>query len=98
MKKALFSLGLFLVFFLVFAAGSFLHPWNMHWAQKTAPTGVTSYFVADGLLLTIGLFLGIVLAQVLRKRSANIVWTTISFVVALAAGYAVRLGFKTIDF
>jgi hypothetical protein len=98
MKTTLLTIGQLLLFFLVFAAGSFLHPFNLHWAQKTAPTGVTSFFIPDGLLLTIGLFLAIVVVQALRKRTCDTRWTVIAFLIAVAAGYAIRLGFITKDF
>lgn len=98
MKTALLTIGQTVLFFVVFAVGSFMHPWNFHWARKTAPTGVTSFFIADGLLLTIGLFFAIVVVQALRKRTCDTRWTVIAFLLSVGAGYAIRLGFITRDF
>lgn len=98
MKKALLTIGQFVVFLAVFAVGSFLHPLNLHWAEKTAPTGVTTFFVPDGLLLTIGLLVAILIVQAIRRRTCNTPWTLIGFLLAVAAGYVIRLGFITRDF
>jgi hypothetical protein len=98
MKTALSTVGQALLFFLVFAVGSFLHPFNLHWSSRTASTGITSFFVADGLLLTVGLFLAIITVQAIRKRTCDTRWTVIAFLLAVAAGYAIRLGFITRDF
>jgi hypothetical protein len=98
MKKALLALGQFVMFLAVFALGSFMHPFNLHWAQKTAPTGVITFFVADGLLLAVGVFLAIVIVQAIRKRTCNTPWTVIGFLLAVAVGYSIRLGFITRDF
>ena len=97
MKTALLTIGQALLFFVIFAAGSFLHPFNLHWLQTSA-NGATRFFVPDGLLLAVGLFLAIVTVQALRKRTCDTPWTVVAFVVAVAAGYAIRLGFITQDF
>lgn len=94
MKTALAILGQFLLFLLLFAAGSFLHPFNLHWATTATPAG-TRYFVPDGLLLALGVFLATVLVQALRKRTCNTTHTVIAFVLAIAAGYLIKLGFVT---
>ncbi|MDE1176517.1 MAG: hypothetical protein PW789_07905 [Edaphobacter sp.] len=98
MKKALLTIGQFLLFLVVFAAGSFLHPLNFHWAQKTTAAGVTSVFIADGLLLATGLFVAIVAVQALLKRRCDTPWTVVGFLLAVGVGYAIRLGFITRDF
>jgi len=94
MKRALAILGQFLLFLLLFACGSFLHPFNLHWATTVTPEG-TRYFVPDGLLLALGAFLAIVIAQSLRKRLCYTSWTVIAFVFAVVAGYIIKLGFVT---
>ena len=95
MKKLLSTLLQFLFFFIVFAVGSFLHPFNIHSGTTVLAPAVTRYFVADGLLLSLGLFIAIVIIQVIRKRLCNTTWTAIAFLLAIAVGYALKLGFIT---
>lgn len=113
MKKALFTFLQFLLFLIVFAVGSFLHPFNLHWAStestveqaSTTNGAVTTivrshtmhYFVPDGLLLALGVFLAIIILQAIRKRLCNTTWTVVAFLLAVAVGYALRLGFVTQD-
>ena len=94
MKKFLFTLLQFFLFLIVFAAGSFLHPFNLHWSNTVTAAGAR-YFIADGLLLALGLFLVIVIAQAIRKRLCNTTWTAIAFILAVAIAYAMKLGFIT---
>jgi len=94
MKKFLFTLLQFFLFLIVFAAGSFLHPFNLHWGNTVTAAGAR-YFVADGLLLALGLLLVIVIAQAIRKRLCNTTWTVIAFILAVAIAYAMKLGFIT---
>jgi len=96
MKKILVAFLQFLLFLIVFAIGSFLHPFNFHWAT-TAAAGTDHYFVPDGLLLAIGVFLAIALVQALRKRTCDTPWTILSFVLAIGIGYALKFGFVTKD-
>jgi uncharacterized membrane protein len=95
MKKALLTFAQFLLFLAVFAVGSFLHPFNLHWATTALASGATRYFVSDGLLLALGVFLAIVIMQAIRKRTCNTTWTVIAFFLAVAIGYALKLGFIT---
>ena len=95
MKKLLFTLLQFLLFFIVFVAGTFLHPFNLHWGLTVTTPNVTRYFVPDGLLLTLALFIAIVIIQAIRKRLCNTTWTAIAFLLAVAVGYAMKLGFIT---
>ena len=94
MKKFLFTLLQFFLFLIVFAVGSFLHPLNLHWHNSVTATGAR-YFVADGLLLALGLLLVIIIIQAVRKRLCNTTWTVIAFVLAVAIAYAMKLGFIT---
>jgi uncharacterized protein YacL len=94
MKKFLSTVLQFFLFLIVFAIGSFLHPFNLHWGNTVTAAGAR-YFVADGLLLTLGLFVGIIIAQAIRKRLCNTTWTVIAFILAVAAAYAMKLGFIT---
>jgi hypothetical protein len=97
MKKALASFGQFLLFLAVFAVGSFLHPFNLHWGLTVTSPSVTRYFVPDGLLLALGIFLAIVIIQAIRKRTCDTPWTIIGFLLAIAVGYALKFGFVTKD-
>jgi hypothetical protein len=94
MKKFLFTLIQFFLFLIVFAVGSFLHPFNLHWANTATAAGAR-YFVADGLLLALGLLFAIIITQAIRKRLCNTRWTVIAFILAVAIAYAMKLGFIT---
>lgn len=96
MKRALSILAQSLLFLLLFAVGSFLHPFNLHWATTPTPEG-TRYFIADGLLLSFGAFLAAILIQALRKRLRYAGQTIIAFVLAVVVGYIIRLGFITTE-
>ena len=96
MKKILVTFLQFLLFLIVFAVGSFLHPFNFHWAT-TAAAGTSRFFIPDGLLLALGVFLAILAVQALRKRTCDSPWTILGFVLAIAIGYALKFGFVTKD-
>jgi predicted ABC-type sugar transport system permease subunit len=96
MKKILLTFLQFLLFLILFAIGSVLHPFNLRWVA-TAAAGTSRFFIADGLLLSIGVFLAILAVQALRKRTCDSPWTVLSFVLAVAMGYALKLGFVTKD-
>ncbi len=113
MKKAIAVIAQFVLFLFLFAVGSFLHPFNFHWAYSNSTTTESSaangavttvirshtahFFVPDGLLLAIGVLLAIMVIQAIRKRLCNTPWTILAFALAIAAGYAMRLGFVTQD-
>jgi xanthine/uracil permease len=97
MKKIFSVLLQAILFLVVFAVGSFLHPINLHWGITVTAAGATRYFVADGLLLAFALFLLIVIIQAIRKRLCDTTWTVIAFVLAVALAYAMKLGFITRD-
>jgi uncharacterized membrane protein YcfT len=97
MKKFLSTLLQTILFLVVFAAGSFLHPINLHWGITVTAAGATRYFVADGLILALSLFLLIVIFQAIRKRLCDTTWTVIAFVLAIALAYVMKLGFITRD-
>jgi xanthine/uracil permease len=96
MKKILVTFLQFLLFVIIFAVGSVLHPFNFHWAATAAP-GTNRFFIADGLLLALGVFLAILAVQAIRKRTCDSPWTVLSFVLAIAIGYALKFGFVTKD-
>lgn len=95
MKKVLFTILQFVLFFFLFAGGSFLHPFHLRWGVTVTTPEVTRYFVPDGLLLALGVFAAIVVIQALRKRLCNTPWTVLAFVAAIGLGYAMKLGFVT---
>lgn len=97
MKKALSTVAQFLLFLAVFAVGSFVHPFNFHWATTVTPES-TRYFIPDGLLVAVGVFLAIVVVQAIRKRLCNTTWTVVAFLLAIATGYALKFGFITQEF
>jgi len=97
MKKVLTVLAQSVLFLAVFAVGSFLNPFHLHWALASSSPTVSRYFVPDGLLLALGVFLAIVIVQALRKRMCNTTWTVVAFLLAIAVGYAIKLGFITHD-
>jgi ABC-type uncharacterized transport system permease subunit len=97
MKTALTIVLQFLLFFFLFAVGSFLwHPFNLHW-MTTASAHSTRFFIADGLLLALGVLLAILTVQALRKRLCDSPWTILSFCLAVAIGYALKFGVVTKD-
>lgn len=97
MKKVLVVIAQSVLFLGIFAVGSFLNPFHLHWALISSSPGVTRYFVPDGLLLALGVFLAIILVQALRRRMCNTTWTVVAFLLAVAIGYAIKLGFITHD-
>jgi hypothetical protein len=95
MKKIVFTFLEFLLFLIVFIVGSFLHPFNLHWGVTVTAAGSTHYFVPDGLLLALGLFVLIALIQLARKHLTGAVLTTVALIIAVIAGYVMQLGFVT---
>jgi hypothetical protein len=95
MKNVLFALLKFILFLLVFAAGSFFPPFHIERVLGVTPDG-TRLFIWDGVLLMTLLFLVILLIESLRKRVATSgPWTAAAFVLAGIAGYAAKFGFLT---
>jgi hypothetical protein len=98
MKKFLSTFLQFFLFLLTFAIGSFAHPFNLRWGLTVTTPTVTRYFVPDGLLLMVILFVLILIMEALMKRLRTFgPWTTLAFVLAAIVGYAMKLGFITRD-
>ena len=94
-KNVFFALLQFVLFGLVFAAGSFFPPFHMEHVVGTTPDG-TRIFIWDGVLMMILLFVVILLIEALRKRIRSAgPWTVLALVLAGIAGYAAKLGFLT---
>ena len=98
MKKFLSIFLQFFLFLLTFAIGSFAHPFNLHWGLTVTTPTVTRYFVPDGLLLMVILFILILIMEALMKRLRTFApWTALAFVLAGIVGFAMKLGFITRD-
>ena len=98
MKKAILLILQFFLFLCVFLVGSLMNPFHLRWnVTQLSPTS-TRYFVPDGLLLMIAVYILILICQVLAKRLSRAgIWTTLAFLLALAAGFAARFGSATHD-
>ena len=93
-KNVIFAVLQFILFFLVFAVFSFLPPFHIMRIVSTSPTRL---FIWDGLLLSAGLFLLILIIEAWRKRIRTAgLWTTGAFALAVAVGLAIKLGFMTL--
>jgi len=94
-RKVIFTLLQFLLFFFAFGAGSFLPPFHIEQTLGVTSEG-TRVFIWDGALLMTALFLVVLLIEALRKRiAASAPWTFAAFVLAAIGGYVARFGFLT---
>jgi hypothetical protein len=97
MKKVILTIFQFVLFLLVFGAGSLFPPFHFEHVLIVTP-GFTRIFVADGLLLMLALYILIVLIEVLRKRlRTSAPWTTIAVIFAAVFGLMMKFGFKTLS-
>ena len=95
MKKAILTVFQFVLFLLVFGAGSFFPPFHFERVLIVTP-GFTRIFVADGLLLMCALYVLIVLVEVMRKRlRTSAPWTTLAVILAAVLGLMMKFGFLT---
>lgn len=96
MKRAIVGFLQFLLFFIVFAAGSLLNPFHLKWLI-THPTPLTTRdFSPGGLILVLLVYLLILLVEALRKRLASTAaMTSIAMALALILGFLARFGFAT---
>jgi hypothetical protein len=93
--KVLFAILKFVLFLIVFAAGSFFPPFHIEHVIAVTPDG-TRLFIWDGAMLMAGLFVIILLIEMARKRlSSSGPWTAAAFALAAIAGYAAKFGFLT---
>ena len=98
MKKIVLSVLQFVVFLLVFFAGSLAAPFHQRWFVSHPTATSTRYFVPDGLLCMVGLYLLILIFEAVRKRlSTSGLWTTGAFLFALALGFLAKFGSVTHD-
>ena len=95
MKNVLFALLKFVLFSVVFFAGSLFPPFHIEHVLSVTPDG-TRIFVWDGVLLMTLLLVVILLIEALRKRVVTSgPWTATAFVLAGIAGYAAKFGLLT---
>jgi hypothetical protein len=97
MKRVTLTTFQFVLFLIVFGAGSFLPPFHFEHIFIATP-GFTRIFVADGLLLMFALYIVIVLVEVTRKRlRTSAPWTTLAVILAAVIGLMMKFGFKTLS-
>ncbi|HTD96845.1 MAG TPA: hypothetical protein VK627_07940 [Edaphobacter sp.] len=96
MKKFLSIFLQFVLFLLVFAVGSFVHPFNLHWGLTVTTPTITHYFVADGLILMLAFYVVMLIVEALMKRLRTLApWTTFALILAAVLGLVMKLGFIT---
>jgi hypothetical protein len=95
MKNVIFTILKFGLFLFIFFVGSFFPPFHFEHILIATP-GFTRIFIADGLLLMLGLYIVIVLIEVLRNRlHASVPWTTLALILATVLGLMMKFGFLT---
>jgi hypothetical protein len=97
MKNVLLLCLQFVLFLIVFVAGSLFPPFHMEHVLTTTPTTL-HIFVADGLVLMIAFYVAIAAIEIITKRvRAALPWTTVAVVLAAAIGLYMKFGFITRD-
>ena len=87
-----------ILFLLVFLLGTFLDPFHLKWFVHHPSPLTTRFFVPDGLLLALALYLVILGFQAARKRlETSGRRTSIAFTLAIILGLLSRFGFATQD-
>jgi uncharacterized membrane protein YpjA len=95
MKNAVFTVLKLILFLFVFFIGSIFPPFHVEHILIATP-GTTRIFIADGLLLTVALYVLLVIVEALRKRLRSAgPWTTLAFVLAIVFGLMMKFGFLT---
>jgi hypothetical protein len=96
MKRAFFTGVQFVLFFVTFAAGSFLPPFHLRQVLSTSSEG-TREFMWDGVLLMLAVFVLIVLVEAVQRRLRTAApWTALALVLAGVVGLVLKLGFLTV--
>jgi hypothetical protein len=93
MKTVVRAVLFFVVFVGISFAGFIVDPFHLKWFVTHPTVTSTRYFVPDGLLLLVGLYLVVLGISALRKR-LGITWigTTIGFILALIFGIYFKFG------
>jgi hypothetical protein len=95
MKKVILTTFQFVLFLIVFGAGSFFPPFHFEHVLIVTP-GFTRIFIADGLLLMVALYVLIVFVEVMRKRLRTATpSTTLAVILAAVLGLMMKFGFLT---
>jgi uncharacterized membrane protein YpjA len=95
MKKVVVAILQLILFLIVFFLGSIFPPFHFEHVLIATP-GATRIFIADGLVLTLALYILIVIVQVVRKRvRISTPWTTLALVLAVVLGLMMKFGFLT---
>jgi hypothetical protein len=95
MKKVILTTFQFVLFLIVFGAGSFFPPFHFEHVLIVTP-GFTRIFIADGLLLMVALYVLIVFVEVMTKRLRTAApSTTLAVILAAVLGLMMKFGFLT---
>jgi hypothetical protein len=97
MKKTILLILQFFLFLGVFLVGSFTHPFALRWSVAQVAPGTTRYFIPDGLLIMLALYVVILLSELLAKRLRAGILTTMALILALAVGFMAKFGSVTHD-
>ncbi len=96
MKKALSIVLQTILLLVVYAAGSFLPPFHIMRTLVSAPDA-TRFFVWDGIMLMLAVYILILLIEAARKRlRTSATGSTVALVLATILGLAAKLGFITV--
>jgi hypothetical protein len=95
MKKTISTVLQLILFLTVFFACSLFPPFHIEHVLSTGPAG-TRIFIADGLVLSLVLYLLILLIELLTKRLRTAApWTTLALILAIIFGLMMKFGFLT---
>ena len=98
MKTYLSAFAQFLLFYLVFCVGSLLDPFKLKWWVHHPTPTVTSYFVPDGLILTVAVYGLVLLVHGLRKHPRAARFRTAgAFMLAVLLGLMSKFGMASHD-
>ena len=95
MKIAIATIFQFVLFLIVFGAGSLFPPFHFEHILIATP-GSVRIFVADGLLMMFGLYILILIVEAVRKRlRTSAPWSTLAVLLAALLGLMMKFGFLT---
>ncbi len=98
MRTALSIAAQTTLFLLVFFAGTLLDPFHLRWFIHHPSPSSIRFFVPDGLLLSLALYLLLLALEAVRKRlQTSGRRTSIAFTLAILLGLLSRFGFATHD-